>query len=171
MFKVRMILLNVVLSVALTAGAQVQERTFYVDFGQNNVSGQGYKTTGADKNKHYWNNIFGKGTGAPDKAYPQTINLLTSDNKQTDLRLQLSSRFSTNGYTNGGLQSPSAALLGDLAIESATQDYIFLEANQDYAMRGTTASSTSRDSTLPKPTASTSSARAQPQTPGRLTSS
>ena len=134
MFKVRMILLNVVLSVALTAGAQVQERTFYVDFGQNNVSGQGYKTTGADKNKHYWNNIFGKGTGAPDKAYPQTINLLTSDNKQTDLRLQLSSRFSTNGYTNGGLQSPSAALLGDLAIESATQDYIFLEGGQDYSV-------------------------------------
>ena len=134
MFKVRMILLNVVLSVALTAGAQVQERTFYVDFGQNNVSGQGYKTTGADKNKHYWNNIFGKGTGAPDKAYPQTINLLTSDNKQTDLRLQLSSRFSTNGYTNGGLQSPSAALLGDLAIESATQDYIFLEGGQDYGV-------------------------------------
>ena len=129
-----MILLNVVLSVALTAGAQVQERTFYVDFGQNNVSGQGYKTTGADKNKHYWNNIFGKGTGAPDKAYPQTINLLTSDNKQTDLRLQLSSRFSTNGYTNGGLQSPSAALLGDLAIESATQDYIFLEGGQDYGV-------------------------------------
>ena len=116
----------------LCAQAQTVERTFYIDYGQNNVSGQGNKTVGADKNGHYWNNIFGKGTGAPDKAYPQTISLVTSGNKATDLQLQLSSRFSTNGYTNGGLQNPSAALLGDLAIESATQDYIFLEGGQDY---------------------------------------
>ena len=118
----------------LSAGAQTVERSFYIDFGQNNVSGQGYKTVGADKNGHYWNNIFGKGTGAPDKAYPQTISLVTSDNTSTDCKLQLSSRFSTNGYTNGGLQSPSKALLGDLAIESATQDYIFLEGGQDYGV-------------------------------------
>ena len=116
----------------LCAQAQTVERTFYIDYGQNNVANQGYKTVGADKNGHYWNNIFGKGTGAPDKAYPQTISLVTSGNKATDLQLQLSSRFSTNGYTNGGLQNPSAALLGDLAIESATQDYIFLEGGQDY---------------------------------------
>lgn len=118
----------------LNARAQTPERTFYIDYGQNNVAGQGYKTVGADANGHYWNNIFGKGTAAPDKAYPQTISLVTSDNKSTDYRLQLSSRFSTNGYTNGGLQKPSAALLGDLAVESATQDYIFLEGSQDYGV-------------------------------------
>ena len=118
----------------LSAKAQTVERTFYIDYGQNNVSGQGFKTVGADKNGHYWNNIFGKGTGAPDKAYPQTISLVTSSNTTTDCKLQLSSRFSTNGYTNGGLQNPSASLLGDLAIESATQDYIFLEGGQDYGV-------------------------------------
>ena len=118
----------------LNAGAQTVERTFYIDYGQNNVANQGYKTVGADKNGHYWNNIFGKGTAAPDKAYPQTISLVTSAGAATDYQLQLSSRFSTNGYTNGGLQKPSAALLGDLAIESATQDYIFLEGNQDYGV-------------------------------------
>ena len=122
------------LASVLSAGAQTVDRTFYIDYGQNNVSGQGYKTVGTDKNGHYWNNIFGKGTGAPDKAYPQTIGLVTSDNTSTDLQLQLSSRFSTNGYTNGGLQNPSASLLGDLAIESATQDYIFLEGGQDYGV-------------------------------------
>jgi len=114
--------------------AQTVNRTFYVDFGQNDVANQGYKTIGADKNGHYWNNIFGKGTGAPDKAYPQTIGLVTSAGTATDCKLQLSSRFSTNGYTNGGLQNPSASLLGDLAIESATQDYIFLEGGQDYGV-------------------------------------
>ncbi|MBR6142051.1 MAG: hypothetical protein IKQ37_09880 [Bacteroidaceae bacterium] len=128
------LLVLAVLASVLNAGAQVVERTFYIDYGQNNVANQGYKTTGADTNGHYWNNIFGKGTGAPDKAYPQTISLVTSDNTATDCQLQLSSRFSTNGYTNGGLQNPSKALLGDLAIKTATQDYIFLEGNQDYGV-------------------------------------
>ena len=130
----RTLLMLVLLASVLSAGAQVVERTFYVDFGQNNVANQGYKTVGADKNGHYWNNIFGKGTAAPDKAYPQTISLVTSSNTTTDCSLQLSSRFSTNGYTNGGLQNPSSSLLGDLAIESATQDYIFLEGGQDYGV-------------------------------------
>ena len=130
----RILLMSVLLAGCLHATAQTVERTFYVDYGQNNVAGQGYRTDGQDRNGHYWNNICGKGTGAPDKAYPQTISLVTSDNAATDCRLHLSSRFSTNGYTNGGLQNPSASLLGDLAIESATQDYIFLEGEQDYGV-------------------------------------
>ena len=128
------LLVLALLAGGLNAEAQTQERSFYIDYGQNNVTNQGYKTEGADANGHYWNNIYGKGTGAPDKVYPQTINMVTSDNTATTCRLQLSTRFSTNGYSNGGLQSPSASLLGDLAIESATQDYIFLEASQDYAI-------------------------------------
>ena len=128
------LLMLALLTSLLSAEAQVVERTFYIDYGQNNVANQGFKTIGADKNGHYWNNIFGKGTAAPDKAYPQTISLVASDNTTTDYTLQLSSRFSTNGYTNGGLQNPSASLLGDLAIESATQDYIFLEGGQDYGV-------------------------------------
>ena len=128
------LLVLALLAGGLNAEAQTQERSFYIDYGQNNVTNQGYKTEGADANGHYWNNIYGKGTGAPDKAYPQTINMVTSAGTATDCRLQLSTRFSTNGYSNGGLQNPSASLLGDLAIESATQDYIFLEASQDYAI-------------------------------------
>ena len=128
------LLVLALLAGVLNAEAQTVERTFYIDYGQNNVANQGYKTVGKDTNGHYWNNIFGKGTGAPDKAYPQAISLVTSDNTPTEYRLQLSSRFSTNGYTNGGLQNPSASLLGDLAIESATQDYIFLEGGQDYGV-------------------------------------
>ena len=134
MKAIKTLLTLALLAAWLTSGAQAVGRTFYIDYGQNNVSGQGYKTVGADKNGHHWNNIFGKGTGAPDKAYPQTISLVTAEGTATDCRLQLSSRFSTNGYTNGGLQNPSASLLGDLAIESATQDYIFLEGNQDYGV-------------------------------------
>ena len=49
---------------AMNIGAQTPERSFYIDYGQNNVANQGYKTEGADANGHYWNNIHGKGTGA-----------------------------------------------------------------------------------------------------------
>lgn len=123
-----------VMTGALSAQAQTQERSFYIDYGQNNVPNQGYKTEGADANGHYWNNVHGKGTSAPDKVYPQTLALVSSTGGATDVRLQVSTPFSTNGYSNGGLQSPMATLLGDLAVESATQDYIFLEATQDYAI-------------------------------------
>ena len=93
MKKSRILLALAIFAGCLNATAQTVERTFYVDFGQNNVANQGYKTIGAAANGHYWNNIFGKGTGAPDKAYPQTIGLVTSDNTATECKLQLSTRF------------------------------------------------------------------------------
>ena len=49
---------------AMNVGAQTQERSFYIDYGQYNVTNQGFTTDGADANGHYWNNIHGKGTGA-----------------------------------------------------------------------------------------------------------
>ena len=52
---------------AMNIGAQVPERSFYIDYGQNNVANQGYTTEGADANGHYWNNIHGKGTGPEAK--------------------------------------------------------------------------------------------------------
>ena len=122
---------------ALLAGsalAQTVERVFYVDFGQNNVANQGYLTN-TDTNGNKWNNLHGKGTGAPDKAYALTqTTLISSDGAASDIVLQAGTTFSTNGYTNGGLQSPKKELLGDLAIQSATQDYIFMEGAQDYGV-------------------------------------
>ena len=122
---------------ALLAGsalAQTVERVFYVDFGQNNVANQGYLTN-TDTNGNKWNNLHGKGTGAPDKAYALTQTaLICSDGAASDIVLQAGTTFSTNGYSNGGLQSPKKDLLGDLAIQSATQDYIFMEGAQDYGV-------------------------------------
>ena len=120
--------------IANLAFAQTVERSFYVDFGQNNVTNQGYLTN-TDTNGNKWNNIHGKGTGAPDKAYALTqITLISADGASSDIVLQTGTTFSTNGYSNGGLRSPKKALLGDLAIESATQDYIFMESSQDYGV-------------------------------------
>ena len=122
---------------ALLAGsalAQTVERVFYIDFGQNNVANQGYLTN-TDTNGNKWNNLHGKGTAAPDKAYALTQTALVSaDGAASDIVLQAGTTFSTNGYSNGGLQSPKKELLGDLAIQSATQDYIFMESAQDYGV-------------------------------------
>lgn len=114
--------------------AQTEERVFYIDFGQYNVANQGYLTN-TDTNGNKWNNLHGKGTAAPDKAYALTQTALVgADGASSDIILQLGTTFSTNGYSNGGLQSPKKALLGDLAIQSATQDYIFMEGSQDYGV-------------------------------------
>ena len=114
--------------------AQTEERSFYIDFGQNNVPNQG-SLTNKDSNGNKWNNLHGKGTGAPDKAYALTsVALVGADGAVSGITLQTGTTFSTNGYSNGGLQSPKKALLGDLAIQTATQDYIFMEGSQDYGV-------------------------------------
>ena len=114
--------------------AQTVERSFYIDYGQNNVPNQGYLTN-TDTNGNKWNNLHGKGTAAPDKAYALTqTTLVSADGTTSDIVLQAGTTFSTNGYSNGGLQSPKKTLLGDLAIQSATQDYIFMEGSQDYGV-------------------------------------
>lgn len=113
------------------AFAQKVERSFYIDFGQNNVEGQGF-VTAKDAQNHIWNNLHGQGKGAPDKCLAQTsIELKSADGKDTRYKMTLSTDFSTNGFTNGGLQSPSRKYLLDLAVETATQDYFFLEGGQN----------------------------------------
>lgn len=133
--KKRTAILALLLSLGVgSAMAQTEGRSFYIDFGQNNVANQGY-TTDVDANGHKWNNIHGKGTGAPDKAYALTsTDLVSADGAASGYKVQIGTTFSTNGYSNGGLQSPKASLLGDLAVESATQDYIFMEGGQDYGI-------------------------------------
>ena len=84
--------------------AQTEERIFYIDFGQNNVANQGYLTN-TDTNGNKWNNLHGKGTGAPDKAYALTqTTLVGADGVASDIVLQGGTTFSTNGDSNGGLQ-------------------------------------------------------------------
>jgi cephalosporin-C deacetylase-like acetyl esterase len=115
----------------LTANAQTVTQTMYVDFGEPNVSTRGNKTEGADVNGHYWNNVVSSGN---NYLYPgTTFSLVNSSNVDTGYQILVNVRFTTNGMSGGGgLTSPSADLLGDMAIATATQDYIFLEANQHH---------------------------------------
>jgi hypothetical protein len=115
----------------LAANAQTVTQTMYVDFGEPNVSTRGNKTEGADVNGHYWNNVVSSGN---NYLYPgTTFSLVNSSNVDTGYQILVNVRFTTNGMSGGGgLTSPSADLLGDMAIATATQDYIFLEANQHH---------------------------------------
>ncbi len=111
-------------------GAQTVVQTFYVDFGENNVSDRGNLTTSPDTNGHYWTNVY---SSPSERCYPDDWTLVNSENETTAYILQIGTYFHTNGMSGGGgLTSPSADLLGDLAIATATQDYIHVETFQDY---------------------------------------
>ncbi len=115
---------------SVAATAQTVDQTFYVDFGENNVSARGNLTTGQDKFGHYWTNVH---SNPSEKCYPGDWKLVNSENKTTDYVLGIGTYFHTNGMSGGGgLLSPDADLLGDLAVNTATQDYIHVEVFQDY---------------------------------------
>lgn len=110
--------------------AQTVDQSFYIDFGENNVSSRGNLTTGADVNGHYWTNVYSSPT---ERLYPTDWKLVNSNNVESAYTLQVGTYFHTNGMSGGGgLQNPSADLLGDLAVATATQDYIHVETTQDY---------------------------------------
>jgi hypothetical protein len=114
----------------LAPKAQNVDQTFYIDFGENNVSSRGNLTSGADKFGHYWTNVY---STPSERCYPADWKLVNSENAETDYVLGIGTYFHTNGMTGGGgLLSPDADLLGDLAVPTATQDYIHVEGFQDY---------------------------------------
>lgn len=113
---------------ALTgANAQTVRQTMYIDLGENNVAGRGSMTEGADVNGHYWNNVTSVGSTL-NWCVGTTTALVNAANKPTGYQLVMSSLFKTNGMSGGGgLQQPSKELLGDMAVATATQDYVFME--------------------------------------------
>lgn len=119
------------LLVAFTAAAQEVTQTFYIDFGENDISGRGSKTSSADPRGNFWTNVTSP--GAHNHIFPQRFDMVNSHNQKTGYGLEISSFFNTNGMSGGGgLTNPSESLLGDLAVATATQDYMFLETWADY---------------------------------------
>ena len=98
------------------------ERSFYFDFGNSNNQ----VTESPDANGNHWNNVTGATAGE---------SLLLNDAKGTATTFSIVSttKFESNGASaGGGLLSPSADLLGDLAIATATQDYLFASQSNHY---------------------------------------
>lgn len=105
-------------------------QNFYFDFGPKDGT-NGDETTTADSNGNYWNNIS---NAAGSTAMPLSTfsNLKNSSNAQTPYSLTFSgAQFVSNGKLNGGLLSPYASQMinaPDLAIPTATEDYIYTQA-------------------------------------------
>ena len=109
-----------------------------IDFSRNDGI-QGDDTISPDANGNYWNNL-----GTTTGSVPQDLaiyNLVTISNEPTTIALTVTSAsFVNNGKNNGGLLIPHYGLLGDYAIDTATEDYFFVN--------GTAATGTMRISGL-----------------------
>ena len=106
--------------------AQTVERSFYFDFGMSGGT-RGELTTSPDANGNYWNNVGHKGIASNRPSKDSVYSVVDSKNTATALTVQLADvAFTANGMSGGGgLLSPDAALLGDLAVKTATEDYLF----------------------------------------------
>lgn len=99
----------------------------YVDFGRSDGV-NGNQTLSPDVNGNTWNNVSSATQGGA--ANLTVNNLVTISNTATTIDISTSAGWQTNGRLNGGLFSPNgpqASLLGDFAIETATEDYFFLD--------------------------------------------
>lgn len=127
-------LLTLLLAGGMACGASAEElsQTLYFDFGTITAS-QGSITEGADANGHFWNNITNNTSGNKYAAAGTVYDgLVNSANEATGYKLTLNSRFSTNGKSGGGgLMTPDADLLGDMAVATATEDYFFIESSEN----------------------------------------
>ena len=94
------------------------------DFGPSNAE-DGDHTASPDANGNHWNNWHAAEGGVSINAGEHLGNLVDTTGASTGIAWTMTAGFATNGKVNGGLLSPSPALLGDLAIASATEDYFY----------------------------------------------
>ena len=110
---------------ALTAGISDAGIKVLVDFGPANDD-DGRATSIPDINGNYWNS-WRPTTG--DTAIPNGTafvgTVVDTDNNATGIGLTMPNSFNCNGIKHGGLLAPDAGLLGDFAIDTATEDYWF----------------------------------------------
>ncbi len=100
----------------------------YFDFGPSNAQ-DGTPTVGPDANGNVWNNWVPAEGGVAINAGEHIGDLVDSTGANTDIGVVITGGFISNGLVNGGLTSPDPALLGDLAVATATQDYFYSEAD------------------------------------------
>lgn len=100
------------------------------DFGPSNPL-DGTPTTSPDRFGNHWNNWHAATGGAEIYAGEHIGDLVTTAGTPTGIDLIISGELNSNGKRNGGLIEPSQALLGHLAVGTATQDYVF---GNDFAL-------------------------------------
>ena len=100
-------------SLAVGLGQAASASMLLIDFGDTTA------VTVAD-GSNTWNTVIG----------PVTSDLKDTDNNPTTIDVAFSTGFAKNNP--GGLAAPSAALLGDFAVASATADYFFTTSSSSF---------------------------------------
>lgn len=104
-----------------TLPAQTRVR---VDLGPSNAE-DGAPTSSPDPFGLTWNNWHARDGGDSALAGEVLGDLRGTHDEETGWRLVITGGFQLNGLRNGGLSDPDGALLGTLAVSSATGDYFF----------------------------------------------
>ncbi|MEK7953633.1 GDSL-type esterase/lipase family protein [Luteolibacter soli] len=104
------------------------EKLFF-DFGPTDIV-NGDATNAPDANGNRWNNWYPTNGGVGIHAGEHLPNLVRSTGTNTGIRMVMSGGFLCNGKTPfGGLYAPQSSLLGELATETATEDFFYCSAN------------------------------------------
>lgn len=101
------------------------------DLGPDNPV-DGDRTSSPDGSGLHWNSWPDAIGGAAVNAGERLAGLVDAAGAATGVRLTVTGGFASNGKVNGGLDAPDGPdplLLGDLAVETATQDYFFSTAD------------------------------------------
>lgn len=112
---------NASASASVTTGFGTHQ-VILVDLGPNDGT-NGDITINPDWQGQYWNNLVGTGGGGGLGALG-LANMITTTGNATTVGLRTSATgWAANGKLNGGLLTPSRALLGNFAVTNATADY------------------------------------------------
>ena len=104
------------------------EKLFF-DFGPSDII-NGDATNAPDANGNRWNNWYPTNGGGGIHAGEHLANLVRSTGTNTGIRMVMAGGFLCNGKTPfGGLYAPQSSLLGELATETATNDFFYCSAN------------------------------------------
>ena len=112
------------------SGATTQA-VYRIDFGRHDGGVNGTATTSPDTNGNFWNNIGPTTEAVPNGTTVANLVNITNGTSSIDIST-ITTGWKSNGKLNGGLLSPSPALLGDLAIATATEDYFFTQGTDTF---------------------------------------
>jgi hypothetical protein len=117
-----------VVLISISLNAQTLKQRFFLDFGPSDIT-NGNITASPDANGNYWTNVTGT-------AINNNATLVNTANVSTSYVLTTTVACSKNGILNGALLTPDLALLGEMAINTATQDYFFNGVAASFKLSG-----------------------------------
>jgi len=112
------------------------QAVYLIDFGRHDSGTNGLPTSNPDHNGNYWNNFGNLLQGVSLGSSISNLVSMTNGASTAGITIN-SSGWSCNGKLNGGLLTPSPALLGILAVTNATMDYFFTQTtNTSFLVTG-----------------------------------